>query len=225
MTGRSSALGTLMSIGDTLMPVEMLTYTALAERLKISSEAARALVKRHRLPRSRANDGKTLVSVDLTEIEHKPLPARSPGDHQSVINSLKAKIETLQSEIARLEATASGHRADFERERDRAEQLLAELLKAAAETMAAKEATAWLEGELAVLRSRPDTAQEEIARVEATASGRRADFERERDRADRLVTEVLKATAETMAAKQATARLQGELSAVRSRPWWRRVAS
>lgn len=45
------------------MPVEMLTYAELGERLKISPEAARALVKRHRLPRSRSNQGKTLVQL------------------------------------------------------------------------------------------------------------------------------------------------------------------
>ena len=49
------------------MPVEMLTYAELGERLKVSPEAARALVKRHRWPRSRSNDGKTLVQVDLRE--------------------------------------------------------------------------------------------------------------------------------------------------------------
>ena len=59
------------------MTIENLTYAALAERLKISPEAARALVKRLRLPRQRANDGKTLVSVDLSEIQHKTMPARS----------------------------------------------------------------------------------------------------------------------------------------------------
>lgn len=137
------------------MSVETLTYAALAERLKISSEAARALAKRHRLPRSRANDGKTLISVDLTEIEHKPLPARSPGGHRVDTFTLKACIDSLQRELAKVEALAAGHRADFERERDRAEQLMAEVLKAAADTMAAKEARARLEGELAALRSRP----------------------------------------------------------------------
>jgi hypothetical protein len=55
------------------MPVEMLTYTELAERLKITPEAARSLAKRHRLSRSRSDDGKTLVSVDLAEIQHTPL--------------------------------------------------------------------------------------------------------------------------------------------------------
>jgi hypothetical protein len=60
------------------MPVEMLTYADLGERLTISPEAARALVKRHRWPRSRANDGKTLVQVDLTEISH----SQSPGSRK-----------------------------------------------------------------------------------------------------------------------------------------------
>ena len=204
------------------MPVEMLTYADLAERLKISPEAARAIAKRHRFPRSRANDGKALISVDLADIQHRSLSARSPADHQAVIASLKAKIEALQAEIARLEALAAGHRADFERERDRADRLMTELLKATGDTVAAKEATAWLEGELAALRSRPETWPAEIARVEAIASGCRADYER--DRADRLAAEVQRATADTMAAKGAMARLEGELRAMRSRPWWRRIA-
>jgi hypothetical protein len=46
------------------MPVEQLTYAQIAERLGVTSEAARAIVKRQRLPRSRSNDGKTLVAVD-----------------------------------------------------------------------------------------------------------------------------------------------------------------
>ena len=57
--------------------------------------------------------------------------------------------------------------------------------------------------------------------VEAQAAGHRADFERERDRAERFVAELLKATADTMAAKESTARLEGELAALRSRPWWK----
>jgi hypothetical protein len=52
------------------MAIEMLTYAALAERLKISPEAARALAKRLRLQRSRSNDGKTLLSVDLADTAH-----------------------------------------------------------------------------------------------------------------------------------------------------------
>jgi len=54
----------------------------------------------------------------------------------------------LQAEIARLQTTAAGHRADFERERERADRLMVELLQATAETMAAREAAARLEGSL-----------------------------------------------------------------------------
>ena len=132
------------------MSVEMLTYAALGARLKISPEAARALAKRLRLPRSLSRDGKAVVSVDLAEIRHNPRP---PSTHQTGnIALLTTKIEALQAEITRLEARAAGHRADFERERERADHLMIELLQATAETMAAKEATARLEGELAALR-------------------------------------------------------------------------
>src|SRR4029450_769554 len=133
------------------MPVEMLTYADLGERLKISPEAARALVKRHRLPRSRSNDGKTLVQVDLTEISHSPV-ARAPqakAGHQ-VVTALMQKIETLQAELIEMEVIANGHRADFERECERTNKLLDELLKASTESTAAGEKAAQLEGGVSV---------------------------------------------------------------------------
>src|ERR1700676_3944182 len=127
------------------MSVEPLTYPALGARLKISREAARSLAKRLRLPRSLSDDGKALVSVDLAEIRHTPRP---PGGRQAGNIALSAaKIEALKAEIARLEARAADHRADFERER--ADRLTVELLQATAETMAAKDVTARLEGEVA----------------------------------------------------------------------------
>ena len=128
------------------MPVEMLTYAELGERLKISPEAARALVKRQRLPRSRSNDGKTLVQIDLTEISHSPV-SRGPqaqAGHQAV-TALTRKIETLQAELIEMEAIASGHRADFERECERTNKLLTELLKASAQIMVAPERAALLQ--------------------------------------------------------------------------------
>src|SRR6202011_4140806 len=129
------------------MPVETLTYAALGGRLTISPKAARSLAKRLRLPRSLSDDGKALVSVDLAEIRHTP---RLPGGRQAGnIALLAAKIEALTAEIARLEERAADHRADFERERQRADRLAVELLQATAETMAAKEVTTRLEGEVA----------------------------------------------------------------------------
>jgi DNA repair exonuclease SbcCD ATPase subunit len=133
------------------MSVEILTYGALGARLNISPEAARSLAKRLRLPRSLSEEGRALVSVDLAEIRHTPQP---PGGRRAGnIALLTTKIEALQAEIARLEASAASHRADFERERERADRLMVELLQATAETTAAREATARLEGEVAALRT------------------------------------------------------------------------
>jgi DNA repair exonuclease SbcCD ATPase subunit len=142
-----------------IMPVEMLTYAALSERLGCSAEAARALVKRLRLPRQRANNGKALVAVDVAELNHTPTPrtvtGRSPDDHRAVAAALKARIETLEAELAKLEASAAVHRADFERERERCERLMAEVLKTTADLMEAREAAARLAGELEAFHARP----------------------------------------------------------------------
>jgi len=146
------------------MPLESLTYAALGQRLGCSPEAARALAKRLRLPRQKANDGKALVMVDVSEIDHKPLPARSPLGHLSVAETLQAKIELLEAELAKVEAAAAGHRADFERERDRADKLLSEVLRATVDLIGAKEANARTEGDLAVVRAQ---AEGEVAAVRA----------------------------------------------------------
>jgi hypothetical protein len=148
------------------MPVEQLTYAQIAERLGVSSEAARALAKRMRLPRSRANDGKALIAVDLAEIQHKPLPSgrSSRGDQPvtDIVSALKAQIETLEVELAKTEKRSASHREDFERERGRVDQLMSELLTATADLMAARTVTARLEGEIAALRDPPKPADHQL---------------------------------------------------------------
>jgi hypothetical protein len=129
------------------MSLETLTYAALGARLKISAAAARSFAKRLRLPRSLSDDGKALVCVDLAEIRHTPRP---PSGRQAGNIAL---FESLKAAIARLEAGAADHSADFERERERADRLEVELLQATAEVMAAKEVTARLEGEVVALRT------------------------------------------------------------------------
>ena len=85
------------------MPSELLTYGDIATRLEISPEAARALVRRHRLPRSRANDGKTLVTVDLAELRHTALPARSPAGHRPDVTAATTALGVCpESQIAEL---------------------------------------------------------------------------------------------------------------------------
>jgi hypothetical protein len=103
------------------MSIETLTYALLGARLGISPEAARSLAKRLQLPRSLSDDGKALVSVDLAEIRHTPRPPS--GRQAGNIALLAAKIEALKAEVARLEARVADHRADFERERERADRL------------------------------------------------------------------------------------------------------
>jgi hypothetical protein len=68
----------------------------------------------------------------------------------------------------------------------------------------------------ALLASKIEAWKTEIARLETTAADHSADFERERERADRLAVELLQATAETTAAQEVTARLEDEVAALRS---------
>jgi antitoxin component of MazEF toxin-antitoxin module len=132
------------------MPAETLTYAAIADRLGFSSEAARALV--NWLWPWRQGVGKVVVAVDLAE--RQTVSAHSSND-QSVVTPLRARIETLEAELAKVEAASAVHRADFERERERCERLMAEMLKATADLMAAREAAARLAGELEAVKARP----------------------------------------------------------------------
>jgi hypothetical protein len=137
---------------EVIMSAETLTDVAIADRLGFSSGAFRAFVNRL-LPRPR-NTGNALGAVDLAA-ERLIITTSAPDDHQSVVAPLTARIEALEAELAKLEATAAVHRADFERERERCERLMAEVLKTTAELMAAREAAARIAGELAALRALP----------------------------------------------------------------------
>lgn len=135
------------------MCVELLTYADLGARLHISREAARSLARRRRLPRSRSEDGKALLSVDVPELRCTPRPRRGRADpiDASLAQIEAVKIEAFKAEVARLEAVATAYRAVFERER--ADRLAVELTQAAAETTAANAWAALLEDEVAVLRN------------------------------------------------------------------------
>jgi hypothetical protein len=79
----------------------------------------------------------------------------APGGDRATATALKAEIEMLQAEIANVEALMASHQTEFRvaLERDRAEQLMAELLRMTADLMSAREAAARIKGELAALRS------------------------------------------------------------------------
>jgi hypothetical protein len=131
-------------------------------------------VKRLRLPRQKANDGKTLVTIDLTEIEHRPLPARSPPDHHSAAKTMQARIEALETELAKVEAAAANHRADFERERGRSDRLLSEVLRATHDLIGANEVAARAESELVVVRVQAEGERTAAMRAEADLAAIRA---------------------------------------------------
>jgi hypothetical protein len=129
--------------GGNPLAIETLSYRQLGERLGCSRDAARAWVKQQRLPCHMAN-GKTLVSVDMTEINHTVMPSRSPAFQDSAT----ALLQPIEAKLER----ATDYGADSERER--AERLMAELLRAKADLLAARATAAQLEGELTALRSR-----------------------------------------------------------------------
>jgi hypothetical protein len=144
------------------MCVENLTYGALGARLNISAAAARSLARRLQLPRSRSEDGKALVSVDLTQIKHTPHP---PGRrYAGELAELTGQVAALRADNLLLETISAGHRADFERERERAEheraradRLMADLLQAKSDVTTSREMVARLESEIAFLRARART--------------------------------------------------------------------
>jgi len=140
------------------MSIESLTYAEMGDRLGTSAEAARSLARRLRLPRQPGNDGKARVTIDLTEIQYRPLRTRSRGDGRAEVN---ARVEQLQGELAKLEVEkrclevrAADHRADFERERERCDTLMTEALKLTGVAVSAREKAARLEGELSAALAR-----------------------------------------------------------------------
>ena len=64
----------------------------------------------------------------------------------------------------------------------------------------------------------------QLAKPKGSAACHRADFERERERCDQLMVELLRMNFDAMVTKEAGTRLEGELTALRSRPWWGRLA-
>jgi hypothetical protein len=56
------------------------------------------------------------------------VPTRSPGSHRSDIDALKRmeQLQALEVENSCIQATAASHRADFEREREQCENIIAE---------------------------------------------------------------------------------------------------
>jgi hypothetical protein len=92
------------------------------------------------------------MMIGWSSHDHRALQAElaawSPRDDHAVLAVLKAQVGTLHAELIKAEAVAADHRANFAAERSRCDALIAELLKATAELIAAKEARARLDANL-----------------------------------------------------------------------------
>jgi len=60
-----------------LLPVEMMTLCCPWQATELLAGGGPRFGQANALTPSKANDGKILVSLDLSEINHKPMPARS----------------------------------------------------------------------------------------------------------------------------------------------------
>ncbi|MGX1318684.1 hypothetical protein AB7M17_002137 [Bradyrhizobium sp. USDA 377] len=172
------------------MCVELLTYADLSVRLDISREAARSLARRRRLPRSRSDDGKALVSVDLSALRYTPRPRK--GRRADPVDASMARIEALEP-------------FPFRRSRNGAPDSCSDAFSSREPVSTSLENAL----EIAAFKA-------EIARLEDVATAYRAVFERERERADRLAVELTQAAAETTAANAWAARLEDEVTALRN---------
>ena len=78
-----------------------------------------------------------------------------PDKRKATASSLKAELETLRAEIAKLETMVAGRQIEARAtlDREQMERHLSELLQMTADLMAARAAAAQLEAELSVLRS------------------------------------------------------------------------
>jgi hypothetical protein len=80
---------------------------------------------------------------------------RAAGARPTTATAIKARMRLAQVEIANLETLMAQRQAEFRatHERERAERLMAELLRLTADLMSARDAAAQLEGELGALRA------------------------------------------------------------------------
>ena len=116
------------------------------------------------------------MRIDLKEIRHTPLPARSPRGHRSVtgvVATLKARVAELETELAQAEERSAGHRVDFERER--ADQLATTLDRTVAELEALRSLLEAAQQAAPPVTSRtPDMARHDMARDDSLAQSMRS---------------------------------------------------
>ena len=140
-------------------------------------EAARAIVKRRHVPDLFEVDrGQDLAIVAARA--RQALPARSSRGHRSVtdvVATLKARVAELETELAQAEERSAGHRVDFEREHERADQLVTTLDRTVAELEALRSLLEAAQQAAPPVTSRtPDMARHDMARDDSLAQSMRS---------------------------------------------------
>jgi hypothetical protein len=140
----------LVGSGGNHMAVESLTYAEIADRLGVTVNAARGLVKRLHLPRQTNNDRKVTTLIDFDEIQHRPQPTppRLAGNYELGIT--KERLAHTEAELAAERERSRGCRADYEHERERADQLVTTVQQLTGELVAMR-----TEREVVTTRPRP----------------------------------------------------------------------
>lgn len=198
------------------MALEWFTYAALGERLGISPEAVRQRAIRHEWTKRTGNDGKSEVRVDVEELITSS-PPRTQIEHPLDEGSTAGSTPVEQVADARTIAALDGHivsllamveransQADHERERATDERARADRERDRADGIAA---------ELARVRSESATVVASVEQDIATL---------------RKVVEAMKEPVDAARAREAAlaARIEAvraEATALRDRPWWKRL--
>jgi chromosome segregation ATPase len=115
--------------------------------------------------------------VDLAEVQHQPSKPRKdrrpPGDRAET-EALRQHVETLRAEVERLLALVTTNRADYERERDRAERAASDLVALADRLAEAERVRAEKLVEVEKLHTEAEQARTELAEWKARPWWRRA---------------------------------------------------
>ena len=214
------------------------TYAEAAARLGLSSAAVRRRAIRGHWARMPGNDGRARILVPEDLVAPPMRTPRAPSDAELPVPALQAHIETLRAQlsqrdeqlaaaVAKAEAglaaereRSAGHRADYECERDRADQLVADLTSMAARMADAEN----LKAELAAANERATAAGARADERVSAAEGRAIAAEAQRAaaevKADQLVADLnsLAARMAEILAEQMAPSPEPEPV----RPWWQR---
>ena len=180
-----------------------LTYEEAGERLRVSVAAVRARALRGGWRRQPGNDGKARVLITQEAVRaaaERPSSPRAKPAKSDLVGVLRAHVDTLKADVARLEGELVCAQA-------RADKATAGLADSEARTAAAQTKADQVVAELFEVTQRFAIAETQLVS--------------ERERADWATAKFTGLSQQL--ADVATAYAKGELAAPQVKPWWRRL--